>query len=401
MRNNGEEPVVNSEELVARGHRMELQMQADSAVAALCGGAVLGVATMVKLGINGNILGISGIVNGISVVVAKPGPAEPYFWRFSFLVGFLIAGGVLRATAPEALQPFPASMSLIYTAGGGVLVGFGTSVGCGCTSGHGISGLTRFSPRSMVATISFMIAGFLAASLNGSSGFFAKAEPLPPPVELPWSLACSLALVVLAIGFIPVVSTLTRHHGENEGTTSPDHPARLATEVVVATLFGLGLGISGMGRPEQVLGFLDVGDGTWDPTLAFVMGSALAIAVPVYHLRLKSDSFTPLLNSKLDLPKKTKIDAQLIIGSILFGIGWGLTGACPGPALIGIFAPPIDGDHVWPLNRNGAFMGGMVGGTLVHKLIDYRILKQTRPDDPATEKKTGAVIPEGQTSAGP
>eukprot|EP01043_Picozoa_sp_COSAG02_P066004 COSAG02_NODE_10135_length_2013_cov_2.004180_2_plen_281_part_01 len=281
-------------------------MEAETVVAALSGGAVLGVATVVKLAVNGNILGISGIVNGISVVVAKPGPAEPWLWRLTFLAGFLMAGGVLRAVAPQSLQPFPASMTVARVACAGGLVGFGSSVGCGCTSGHGISGLTRFSPRSLVATMSFMATGFITASLDGSSAFFKDTPPLAPSVQLPWSLVFSFALIVLALGFVPVVSNLTGQSDQVTGVASaaadnaqsPDRLARLGTEFVAATIFGLGLGISGMGRPEQVISFLDVGDGDWDPTLALVMGAALGITVPLYHFWLKTDSFTPVLNSK-------------------------------------------------------------------------------------------------------
>lgn len=365
---------------------MQLNMELDTAVAALCGGAVLGVATVVKLGVNGNILGISGIVNGITVVVAKPGPAEPWLWRLTFLVGFLIAGAVLRALAPETLQPLPAEMTVARVVCAGGLVGFGTSLGCGCTSGHGISGLTRFSPRSLAATMTFMGAGFLSASLSGSSAFFEDTSPLDlaPPVELPASLAFSLVLIALALGFVPAVSNLATQRDQitdmEPPAHSPNRPARLATELVVATIFGLGLGISGMGRPQQVIAFLDVGDGDWDPTLALVMGAALGITVPVYHFWMKTDSFTPVLNPKLDLPTNTTIDAHLIAGSILFGIGWGLCGVCPGPALIDIFAPH-GGDLVWPLNRSGAFLGSMLAGTFVHKLVYHRVLnkKNTAP----------------------
>lgn len=365
-----------------RRTEMELHMEAETAVAALCGGAVLGVATVVKLSVNGNILGISGIVNGISVVVAKPGKADPWFWRLSFLVGFLVAGAVLRVAAPTTLQPFPASMTVARVACAGALVGFGSSVGSGCTSGHGISGLTRFSPRSFVATMTFMGAGFLTASLSGSSDFF--GPQLPPPVKLPWSIVYSLVLVVVALGFVPVVANLTTLPDDATGA-SPDRPARLATEFVAATIFGLGLGIAGMGRPQEVISFLDVGDGDWDPSLALVMGAALGITVPVYHLKLKKDSFKPVLNSKLDLPAKTKIDVQLVVGSALFGIGWGLCGVCPGPALIGIFAPPIAGDEFWPLNRSGAFVGSMLAGTLLHKLVDLRVLAKKPASSHAPE----------------
>jgi uncharacterized membrane protein YedE/YeeE len=363
---------------------MDINMNADAAIAALCGGAVLGGATIVKLAVNGNILGISGIVNGMCSVVAKPGAAEPWRWRLAFLAGFVLAGGVLRTVAPATLQPLPVSMTWLHVGGAGALVGFGSSLGGGCTSGHGISGLTRLSVRSIAAVATFMATGILTASVFATSDLFGagdSATPLPPPVETPEAIVYSLALLVLVAAFVPVVSALAggaapaAASGGSSQFESPDHPARLATEVVVATVFGLGLGISGMGRPEQVISFLDVHEASWDPTLALVMGAALCVTVPLYHLRVKRDSFAPVLNCKLDLPPKTKVDAELIVGAVLFGAGWGLSGVCPGPALICIFAPAIDGDDLgWPLNRNGVFIGSMLGGTLVHMLLDEYVI---------------------------
>lgn len=95
-------------------------------------------------------------------------------------------------------------------------------------------------------------------------------------------------------------------------------------------LFALGLGLSQMTRPAVVLGFLDVAN--FDPTLLFVMGGAIAIhALPTWFILRRG---APLLAPKLHLPTSTQIDARLIGGAVLFGIGWGLAGYCPGPALV-------------------------------------------------------------------
>ena len=95
-------------------------------------------------------------------------------------------------------------------------------------------------------------------------------------------------------------------------------------------LFGLGLAISNMLNPQRVLAFLDI-FGVWDPTLAFVMGGALLITVPSFAKVLKRKK--PLFASIFELPIKTDIDRSLIIGAVLFGLGWGLAGLCPGPAI--------------------------------------------------------------------
>ena len=95
-------------------------------------------------------------------------------------------------------------------------------------------------------------------------------------------------------------------------------------------IFGSGLMISGMTQPAKVLGFLDV-FGRWDPTLAFVMAGALAISSLGYALARRQ--IRPVIAAEHFWPKKTDIDRPLVIGSLLFGIGWGLVGLCPGPAL--------------------------------------------------------------------
>lgn len=95
-------------------------------------------------------------------------------------------------------------------------------------------------------------------------------------------------------------------------------------------IFGAGLLISGMAQPTKVLGFLDV-FGAWDPSLAVVMISALAVSIPGFMLA--KHRTRPLLAARSFWPIKTHIDRPLVIGAALFGIGWGLVGLCPGPAL--------------------------------------------------------------------
>ena len=95
-------------------------------------------------------------------------------------------------------------------------------------------------------------------------------------------------------------------------------------------IFGLGLSISEMINPARVIGFLDI-TGRWDPTLMFVMGGALAVTTPAFALILRRGQ--PLLGGEFHLPTKRTIDRPLILGAALFGIGWGVGGLCPGPAL--------------------------------------------------------------------
>lgn len=99
---------------------------------------------------------------------------------------------------------------------------------------------------------------------------------------------------------------------------------------LIGLLFGLGISISGMANPAKVLNFFDLA-GSWDPSLAFVMGGALAVAIPGYRLVFRRAA--PLLAPRFSLPTRKDIDRELVGGAALFGVGWGIAGFCPGGAL--------------------------------------------------------------------
>ncbi|MBU2871786.1 YeeE/YedE family protein [Colwellia sp. E2M01] len=104
--------------------------------------------------------------------------------------------------------------------------------------------------------------------------------------------------------------------------------------LISGLLFGAGMIISGMVDPDKVIGFLDI-TGNWDPSLAFVMGGALMVFAPFYHLVIKNRK-QAISGDKLTIPTNNNIDGTLIFGAIFFGIGWGLAGFCPGPAVASI-----------------------------------------------------------------
>jgi len=131
--------------------------------------------------------------------------------------------------------------------------------------------------------------------------------------------------------------------------------------IVMAVMSGLvmswGLIISGMVNPQKVIGFLDL-FGHFDPTLAFVMAGALIVTGIGY--RLTGFCANPILCEKFNLPSKNKIDARLIFGSAIFGVGWGLAGFCPGPAIVGIGLG---------LSKAIIFVTAMLSGMFVAKKI--------------------------------
>ena len=135
---------------------------------------------------------------------------------------------------------------------------------------------------------------------------------------------------------------------------------RLLTAFLIGLLFGIGIALSGMINPAKVLNFFDLA-GSWDPSLAFVMAGALAVAVPGYRLVLARPG--PTFEPGFQLPDTRVIDRRLILGSATFGIGWGIAGFCPGGALpaIGTGDPAVF-----------LFLAALIGGILVARALQSR-----------------------------
>ncbi len=125
---------------------------------------------------------------------------------------------------------------------------------------------------------------------------------------------------------------------------------QVSAAFICGLIFSLGLGLAGMTSPDNVLAFLDI-TGTWDPRLAFVMAGALAVTVPAFPLILRRTR--PLFEQRFDLPSGTTIDRPLLVGAILFGMGWGLAGYCPGPAIVSLMS---GAPQAW------LFVGSMLAG---------------------------------------
>lgn len=128
-----------------------------------------------------------------------------------------------------------------------------------------------------------------------------------------------------------------------------------AGALLAGIIFGLGLAVSNMINPAKVLAFLDVA-GRWDPSLALVMAGALAVAMPGFGMALRRPQ--PLIAGRFELPSAKNIDARLLAGAAIFGIGWGLVGFCPGPAIASL---------AFGLKESFVFVAAMFVGAWLHR----------------------------------
>lgn len=149
-----------------------------------------------------------------------------------------------------------------------------------------------------------------------------------------------------------------------------------AASLLAGFVFGIGLIVAGMANPAKVIGFLDLA-GAWDPSLALVMAGAIAVGAGAFALMRKKTR--TLLGAPVRLPTARDIDRRLVLGSLVFGVGWGLAGICPGPALV------IAG---YGAIKGLVFLAAMLAGSAVFELLEEfvggrtdKLLMQNRPHD--------------------
>jgi uncharacterized protein len=138
------------------------------------------------------------------------------------------------------------------------------------------------------------------------------------------------------------------------------HSKQLMAALLAGLLFGLGLILSGMANPAKVLAFLDLA-GAWDPSLAFVMAGAILVGLVAFGVAHRRTA--TFLGGALELPKRRDIDRPLVVGSLVFGVGWGLVGFCPGPALVALGSGEI---------KAAVFVAAMAGGMALYSVIGDR-----------------------------
>jgi len=273
--------------------------------------------------------------------VIKHDTANGFAYKYFFIIGLIAIPKILQTIFGSYIDLgngyiFPMfdseelAMKQTHIAAwfiGGFLVGVGVRMGNGCTSGHGVCGISRFSLRSIVATCTFMATGFGLASLKYHEPFLSHGETFEDPAKEVWRwLTLGIMCLAHAYGLVIFLQAKERRDRLDFMWT-----------YVFGLLFGLGLLISGMCRISKILNFLIIDSEVWDCTLAFVMASAVAInVVTFYYIQRRN---YPIYGEKFSVPPRNgKVDLKLLGGAALFGVGWGFAGLCPGPGIINFFA---------------------------------------------------------------
>ncbi|CAD8165109.1 unnamed protein product [Paramecium octaurelia] len=287
---------------------------------AAAGGLLIGLATSIHYLLKGRVTGFSGIFYSL-ITFDK----NSFYWKLSLMSSVVLSSSLLfkyygftpiLEGASPSFDPINqiSKIGYIGAAIAGFLVGFGTKLGNGCTSGHGVCGLPRLSVRSMAAVASFMTFGILTATLKDQVVLEQPTQLLIDNANITNTAAMVISGILTLIGII----------GQTKQNKKTMIDAIISS--VVGLVFGSGLVISGMAKRSKILGFLTFNK-SWDPSLMFVMLGAVSLNLITFNLLDK-----PILAEKWDLPTNKKIDFKLLLGASIFGIGWGIGGLCPGPA---------------------------------------------------------------------
>ena len=309
---------------------MQLEPLYPWALWALLGGAFIAISCTLNLYLSGRITGMSSIFYTLINWDTKEGLT----WKYIFLVGMVTPVYILYlldAKINDVLMFDTSCRNIWGFIVGGLIVGLGTKIGNGCTSGHAVCGIARLSKRSIVATCIFLACGL------GIGTLFTSQKWLRDPSD--WNdfrvntfkyISYALIGLLFAGG---VYVAITEYKKKSENKTLID----MAISFALGAFFGVGLAVSGMCNPSKIVAFLSIND-NWDLSLIFVMMSAVGINLVTFQLILRNYE-APVFSGKFP-SVKSEFDLPVIVGPILFGIGWGIAGLCPGPGMLGLFLLP-------------------------------------------------------------
>lgn len=313
---------------------------------------------------NGDILGASGFLRRIFSAPTKE--------LIAFFAGMALSYIPLNTLVPQMVMAYPSvkltPQTAIVTIGLGAIIGWGTKMSNGCTSGHMLCGLSRLSGRSTLAVATFFPVAVVTHHLahptlrtEACPGNIPCYTPVYPPPATTASLLILAALSIFSARTIPgIVARYTASPKENGSKSSPKttlSAPRITTQFFSGLLFALGLHISGMSHPAKVASFLSFPVlKQWDPSLALIL--LFGVGPNLIENQIVGFTSPPKFAIQFSLPTKTlkDVDAKFVLGAAVFGIGWGLSGTCPGPAVLRAFAQPVWG-ALWMM---GFWIGGRV-----------------------------------------
>ncbi|KAH6870341.1 YeeE/YedE family integral membrane protein [Alternaria rosae] len=326
------------------------------------GAFLLHQATSNQLYQNGDILGLSGYLRRLFSAPTKE--------LLAFFTGMVASYVPLKALAPQLITEYPAvqisPQNALVTLAIGALIGCGTKMSNGCTSGHMLCGLPRLSGRSAIAVATFFPTAVITHHLANPSlsspmcpGSAPCYTPVYPSTETTASLLVLAVFSIFAARTIPkLVAQVTAAPTTKDAKHQPadtHSAARLTTQSFSGLLFALGLHISQMAHPGKVAAFFSFPDlQHWDPSLALVI--LFGVLPNLIENQMKGFTSPPSFAHKFSLPTKTlqDVDRRFVVGAAAFGVGWGLTGICPGPAVLRAFFQPVWG-ALW---IGGFWLGG-------------------------------------------
>lgn len=360
-------------------------------VQGIIGGSLIGGSAGVLLVMNGDIMGCSGILSNtlINPLQALQNPKNR--WRYAYLASFALSINIfVNYLAPKEFlsddrsndSDVPIPSALAYALGG-LFVGLGTKIGNGCTTGHGICGIARFSKRSLTATCTFtgmsMLTTYLTSPLRTWSTLTTFLRNTGIPSMSPVGSGLFMAASVLAALVSPALAASNRSKDEKEAA---NEDRKVLGAALSGTMFAAGLAISGMAKSSKVHDFLCIsglGSGSFDPTLVAVMGSGIVASWLSYQAVDGWSLIAPPKKAltcpaalgeggRFAVPTNTTIDTQLLLGTSIFGLGWGLTGICPGPAIFAAASGNVYATLIWI----PAFVIGSSWGNGVKKMFSAK-----------------------------
>ena len=335
----------------------------DKYINGILGGLIMSIASTLHLLLKGKITGISG-------TLFRTITLGDFGYNICFLSGMILIPSLFRGFTKKSFYnrileepiPYTDSLSIIGFFISGFLVGFGTKMANGCTSGHGVCGLPRLSKRSFAAVSTFLVFGFGLGTLRYYVTFlendFILDKKRKDEIIIPDNITKIISIIFFCLSIIVFILVMIFKVIKDKTYEFKE----ILISFLIGALFSFGLIESGMAKRHLVILFLSIGK-DWDATLICVLGAAVGLNLITFNLILKKME-KPIFHSKFQLPDKTEIDAKLLIGATIFGIGWGWGGICPGPGVLCFYLY---------MPQTIVFMFMVICGQLIESKIDKKI----------------------------